>query len=452
MENERQPNVSPASGEGTPLPGRVLGVYPQKQNGLYMQRVKILGGRINWPQWRRIAELAEGCCNGFPLHLTTRQDLELHDIRRQDVATVQQRLAEVGLTVFGACGDSVRNVTVCPGCEFCPGGLDVMPLAQLVRQAVDQEPVVFTLPRKFKVSFSGCPKACAKPWLNDLGFIGQPEGRFLVVGAGSLGPRPALGIELYHDVPAGDVLPLCIAAVEMFEKHGDRQNRRRARFRHVREKLGDDAFKKELDARFEQVKARRSWPRITCGVGCRGIRQQCRLQLPDGNITSAQAVRLADVAERHEAAVRIDLEHGLVLYGPKPVPLPADLAAWATGPTIVACPGSRTCPRGLTDCWATAAKIRELLPAEKLASVRISISGCPNGCAHSAAASIGLVGMVRKVEGQAAPHYQLLVGGGNGAIAVLATACEVLPVGDVPAAVDRLLRQKLNRRGPAVMR
>ena len=439
MKKERQPNVSPASGEGTPLPGRVLGVYPQKQAGLYMQRVKVLGGRINWPQWRRIAELAETCCDGFPLHLTTRQDLELHNIRRQDVATVQQRLAEVGLTVFGACGDSVRNVTVCPGCEFCPGGLDVMPLAQLVRQAVDQEPVVFTLPRKFKISFSGCPKACAKPWLNDLGFIGQPSGRFVAIGAGSLGPRPALGIELYHNMSAGDVLPLCVAAVEMFEKHGDRQNRRRARFRHVRERLGDDVFKAELESRFEHVKARRSWPRVTCGAGLGQVQQQCRLQLPDGNVTPAQAVRLADVVERHEAAVRIDLEHGLVLYGPKPVPLPPDLAAWATGPTIVACPGSRTCPRGLTDCWATAAKIRERLATERLSGARISISGCPNGCAHSAVASIGLVGMLRKIDGAAAPHYQVLAGGGNGTNGTLATRQDVQRAEDIAAVIETLL-------------
>lgn len=439
MKNERQPNESSASGEGTPLPGRVLGVYPQKQAGLYMQRVKVLGGRINWPQWRRIAELAETYGDGFPLHLTTRQDLELHNIRRQDVATVQQGLAEVGLTVFGACGDSVRNVTVCPGGEFCPDGLDVMPLAQLVRQAVDQEPVVFTLPRKFKISFSGCPKACAKPWLNDLGFIGQPGGRFIVIGAGSLGPRPSLGIEFYRDMPAGDALPLCIAAVEMFERHGDRKNRRRARFRHVRERLGDEAFKAELESRFEQVKARRSWPRVTCSAGLGQMQQQCRLQLPDGNITSAQAMRLADVAERHEAAVRIDLEHGLVLYGPKPVPLPADLAAWASGPTIVACPGSRTCPRGLTDCWATAAKMRERLATEKFSGVRISISGCPNGCAHSAVASIGLVGMLRKIDGAAVPHYQVLAGGGNGTNATLATLQGVQRAEDVPTAVETLL-------------
>lgn len=439
MENERQSNVSPASGEGTPLPGRVLGVYPQKQAGLYMQRVKVLGGRINWPQWRRIAELAETCCDGFPLHLTTRQDLELHNIRRQDVATVQQRLAEVGLTVFGACGDSVRNVTVCPGCEFCPGGLDVMPLAQLVRQAVDQEPVVFTLPRKFKISFSGCPKACAKPWLNDLGFIGQPGGRFIVIGAGSLGAKPALGIELYRDMSAGDVLPLCVAAVEMFEKHGDRQNRRRARFRHVRERLGDDVFREELERRFEQVRVRRSWPGITCGTGQSEVQLQCRLQSPDGNVTPAQAVRLADVAERHEATVRIDLEHGLVLYGPKPVPLPTDLAAWASGPTIVACPGSRTCPRGLTDCWATAAKIRERLATEKLSGVRISISGCPNGCAHSAAASIGLVGMLRKIDGTVAPHYQVLAGGGNGTNGTLATRQDVQRAEDIAAVIETLL-------------
>ena len=85
---------------------------------------------------------------------------------------------ETALATYGACGDCVRNVTVCPGCDFRPDGFDVMPLARLVHGALEQQPVSFTLPRKFKISFSGCPKACAKPWLNDLGFVAQGDGWF----------------------------------------------------------------------------------------------------------------------------------------------------------------------------------------------------------------------------------------------------------------------------------
>ncbi len=406
-----------------------------------MQRVRILGGRLNWHQWRKLAELAETYCGGFPLHLTTRQDVELHNIRAPDVATVQQGLALAGLTVFGACGDSVRNITVCTGGEFCAGGIDTMPLALLVQQYIQQEPVIFTLPRKFKISFSGCPKACARPWVNDLGFIGQPEGRYRVIGAGSLGAKPALGIELYHDVPARDILPLCIAAVEMFESHGDRQNRHRARFRHVREKLGDEAFQAELDTRFKQVQARRPWPNVVCEATKSDVRPQCRLQLPDGNITPTEITQLADAAQGQEAVARIDLEHGLVLYGRKPVPLPPALAAMRTAPTIIACPGCKTCPRGLADCWTTAARIREALPAEDLAGVRINISGCPNGCAHSSAASIGLVGMVRTSKDGPASHYRLLAGGGNGTDAMLATPRALLHADDVPSAIRSLLQE-----------
>ena len=113
---------------------RLLGVYPQKQNGLFMQRIKVFGGRINWPQWRRIAQLAEDYCSGFPLHMTTRQDIELHNIAVEDIAAGHQGLAEVALAMFGACGDSVRNVTVCAGCDLSRDGLDLLPLAQLVRQ------------------------------------------------------------------------------------------------------------------------------------------------------------------------------------------------------------------------------------------------------------------------------------------------------------------------------
>jgi len=437
----KEKGTTPEAGGPATGPSRLLGVYPQKRGGLFMQRIKILGGRLNWYQWRRIAEVATAYCAGCALHVTTRQDIELHNITREDIVMVQQALAEAALTTFGACGDSVRNMTVCSGCDLCEDGFDLMPMAQLVRQCLEQQAVIFNLPRKFKISFSGCLKACARPWLNDLGFIADRDGGFTVVGAGSLGPKPALGIELYRDMPAGEVPALCLAAMEFFEQHGDRLNRRRARLRHGREKLGDDAFKAELGSRLERVKARESWPRISVMPVRSDLKLQCRLQLPDGNISPMQVLCLADAAEASGAAVRIDLEHGLVLYGPEPVPLPKDMAILAAAPRIVACPGCTTCPRGLVNCRATARKIREAFSARDLNNIRIHISGCPNNCAHSAAAHIGLVGMIRAGGGQSTPHYRLLNGGGNGTNDVLAQPCGIARAEDVPGAIEALLKE-----------
>jgi len=418
---------------------RILGVYPQRQNGLFMQRIKILGGRINWPQWRRAAELAERYSGGTALHVTTRQDIELHRIRSDDIAAVQQGLAEAGLPVFGAGGDSVRNVTVCAGGDLCEGGSDLLSAAQLVQDYLGQLPAIRHLPRKFKISFSGCVRACAKPWLNDLGFLAQPDGRFTLIGAGSLGPRPALGIRLAENLSATDILPTCVAAIELFDQQGDRENRWRARLRHVRERLGNEAFRAELDRRIEEVKSRGPWPEVTLAKAQSNARQQCRLQLPNGDLTPQQARRLADAGEAADAVPRIDLEHGVNLYGPRPVQLPDDLDAMTRAPVIVACPGCSTCPRGLADCRATADKIREAFSSQDLSDVRISISGCPNHCAQSAVARIGLVGMVRTVEGQPAPHYRLFTGGGNGTNDKLADPARILPADDIPHVIEVLL-------------
>ena len=432
-------NAKPDVNNGPLGLSRVLGVYPQKQSGLFMQRIKLPGGRINWRQWRTLAKLATAHCAGAPLHLTTRQDIELHNIRDRDVAAVQQGLTEVALATYGACGDCVRNVTVCPDCDFRPDGLDVMPLARLVRQTLEQQPVSFTLPRKFKISFSGCPQACAKPWLNDLGFIAQGDGRFIVIGAGSLGPKPALGVTLYEDLSSDDVLPLCTAAVEFFEQHGDRENRRRARLRHIRERFGDDAFKAALDRRLAQIRVRQSWPGLRLARGRSDVPLQARLQLTEGNILPVQAVALADAAEPAGAVVRVNLEHGVNLYGPSPILLPEDLAAMAAAPAIVACPGNTTCPRGLADCPAAARRIREALVGQDQSNVRIHISGCPNGCAHSAAASIGLVGLLRKTGDRPTPHFRLLTGGGNGQNNVLAEPGQVVPADLIPEFVKERL-------------
>jgi len=429
------------TGAGSQVPAnRLLGVYPQKQDGLFMQRIRIPGGRISWPQWRRIAKLAVKYTPGVPLHLTTRQDIELHDVTQESIPAVHEGLAEAALTVFGAGGDSVRNVTVCAGCDLCRDAFDLLPLARLVQSHIEQQPVIFNLGRKFKISFSGCEKACARPWVSDLGFIAQADGLFTVIGAGSLGAKPALGIRFYEDLPAGDILPLCVAALEFFEQSGERQNRHRARFRHVREKFGNQAFLAELDNRFKHLKARQSWPDIVPAAAHGRSKLLHRLQLPNGNISPREAFDLADTAEPKGATLRINLEHGIELYGKKEFELPESPAQLANNPIIIACPGSTTCPRGLVNCWLSADKIRKILTKRHTKQLQICISGCPNNCAQSAVADIGLIGMMRKENGMPTEHYRLFTGGGNGKNEKLAEPSSVISARDVCKTIESLLR------------
>ena len=123
--------------------------------------------------------------------MTTRQDVELHGIRPADLPAVQQGIDRLGLTGAAACGDSVRNIAVCPRNGCCPGTWDVGELVRALGAAVESLPWREDLPRKFKISVSGCREACGRPWINDLGLVANPDGSFRVVLAGSLGAEPS---------------------------------------------------------------------------------------------------------------------------------------------------------------------------------------------------------------------------------------------------------------------
>jgi sulfite reductase (ferredoxin) len=438
-------NQRAAEATGYQPASRMLGVHAQKQDGFFMQRIKVLGGRIKWRQWRKIAELAQSYSASSSLHITTRQDIELHNIRAEDLSAVQHGLSEAALPTCGAGGDSVRNITVCSGCELCPDSFGLMPLARLVQQHLKRQPAILDLPRKFKISFSGCRRACAKPWINCLGFVAQHDGKFTVIGAGSLGPKPSLGIEFCRDLQAKDVLPFSAAAIEFFGEFGDRQDRRRARFRHVRERLGDHALRSELDARFNKLKAQQPWPNVSLPSGNSKMKLLGRLQLPNGNIQPRQAVGLADAAESQGAEVRINLEHGLELYGPQYIELPESLADFEGKPVMLACPGKTSCPKGLVNTQITAQRLRRRLCGAHCTEVRISISGCRNNCAHSIVADIGLAGLLRQQQGKRTECYQVFTGGGNGKKDRLARPVGIISVDEVTEVIATLMANQFAR-------
>ena len=418
---------------------RISGVYPQKQQGLFLQRIRVLGGRISWVQWRKIAGIVRRYSQRRTFHISTRQDIELHDIAGPDIKNVQEKLVSVGLITNGAGGDTVRNITVCSGCGSEPDAGGILPVAELLHKTLTAR--AFNLPRKFKISFSGCSLNCAKPWISDLGFVLQQNGLFIVIGAGSLGPRPAAGIPLYKDLTPKWILPFCIASLEFFKENGDRENRHRARLRHVREKLGDERFKTELLAVFERVKSSQAWPDVTLGGPNDSIKFLYKLQLPNGNISAEDALHLADAAQPSGAELRINLEHGLELYGSQTFLLPDNLTILQNLPIIISCPGLSSCSRALTNTWAMADTIRKRIGQTK-PDLRICISGCPNGCAHSAVADIGLIGMRRNRDGQSADCFRILTGGHNGIDDCLAKGDDVVFAEDVSAVVENIVSLK----------
>lgn len=413
-------------------PQRLLGSYPQKQQGLWMQRISIFGGRIDIRQWQVIIQIARRFSPATPLHLTTRQDIELHDIAEADIPAVYQVLNVAGLNTFGACGDCVRNITLCSGCEFHENAVDVWPLAKLVREILFSNPAMFRLPRKFKICFSGCTNACARPFINDLGFVANSDGSFRAIGAGSLGIHPQTGIELYPSLTAQEVVWLSAAAMELFADLGDRQNRRKARLRHVRQRLGDEEFRSQLHRRFETIQQTLSVPEIALISSSLRRPHRTTLQCVTGEISLNEAELLAEYGQEKNVAIRINLTHGIELFSDTPITLPEALRKYENLPCIVACPGNDTCTNGLTNTRGLAAQLAEYLAGAKWKDKTIAISGCPNRCAQCAVADVGFTGCVKTIDDQRQEAYQVFLGGGCGKTAVLAETKETLSTGQIP--------------------
>lgn len=435
---------------------KLLGLYPQRQEGLWMQRVVVPGGVLTGDQWRAFAALAREFTPSTPLHLTTRQDVELHDVSPAQVPAIHKRLHEVGLSTLGAGGDSLRNVTVCPCCSCsAPDKPDLMALAGQAAGLLRRQEGIFRLPRKFKISLSACPNKCGKPYLNDLGLVAAKKGGqwgFEVIAAGSLGPKPATGIRCFDWLPVQDVLPLALAAVRLFAAHGDREHRGQARLRHVRQRVGDAKFLEMLRAELELVRKESDWQVAADDKTIHGetaIKVPLAnvwgsiLAFPNGDLSQEQATQIAALADRADLGVRITTDQSVEVQAVNQETLPQAIASHpglteAAQPhaTIVACPGRRWCHRGLVDTQAMANRLREIVPADF--DRKICVSGCPNGCTHSAVADVGLIGQIQNVEGQRVDAFVMMAGGGSGRDERMAQSCGVWPAQHVPEKLKEL--------------
>ncbi|MDG1928722.1 MAG: nitrite/sulfite reductase, partial [Nitrospinaceae bacterium] len=232
------------------------GIYGQRQDGEQMVRTKLPAGKITSEQMRCMADFAEKYSHGV-LHITTRQDIQLHYVKINDVPQGLEDLAKAGVTTREACGNTVRNVTACHKAGTCPTEVfDVTPYALAVSNYLLRRDLTQNLPRKFKISFGGC-NGCGLAPIHDIGLkavIRNENGKevrgFRALIGGGLGSFPHAALPLTDFIPEDHLLRMCEALVAVFDKYGDKKNRNKARFKFVLDKLGLEKIKELYNEEF----------------------------------------------------------------------------------------------------------------------------------------------------------------------------------------------------------
>ena len=429
-----------------------MGIYEQREEGHFMVRIRIGAGLATTGQLRKIAELSKQYGNGI-LHITTRQDIQIHEVDIENTPDVLEKLLAVGLSARGGGGNTVRNVSACSGSGICPNEkFEVAPYAVACAEYLLQDRSSFNLPRKYKIVFSGCPEDCALASVADLGFFGAVQNGqkgFVAYAGGGLGSNPTIGVKIEDFIKDDEIFTVAQAVKNLFDKHGDRSNKHKARLRYVLKRVGEEEFvrmyKAEKDAlsrqglsgeipeirdifapfRVEAPQGRsdedpssqieRVWPEKTPGL------YSLWLTLNLGDITAGELAAVADIADEFGSGlVRTTQLQNLIISGIKSPDIESALEKLEQNvktlapqsPQIVACTGAATCKLGLCLSRGLATAIAGSVPQTSTNGPPpvIRISGCPNSCGHHCIASIGFQGRAKRVNGRLMPCYDVLTG------------------------------------------
>ena len=442
------------------------GIYAQRQEGLHMIRIKIPGGRLSFAQARGLAALNAKHCGASQFHFTTRQDAQIYNVPTAELGATIESIFEAGLTTRESSGATFRNVTTCPLAGVCPREhLDPVELADRLTLSWLRHPLVQHMPRKFKTAVSGCAHDCGATRIDDLGFIAyKKDGKlgFRVVAGGGLGAHPRLAVDIFEFVEEKDLAAVQEAIARVHNAESNRQRRNTSRVKFLVDKFGQETFAEMVQAEFAKIKAlpQRPWTPLAWKTaedgpapGLPGYRftqtdgrEGVILRRPLGRYRSEEFAKLIDAVKAHGGKeFRVTRDQNVVALG-----LPSDKvdafisAAETLGHTITAsgdglgnvaaCPGTSTCPIGITNSTALAWQVYADRELAALPEHRIRISGCQNSCGHHHIADFGLHGLGKKVEGKHAPHYQVHVGGGVGEVTAFGVTGPLVPShGALPA-------------------
>ena len=468
-----------------------------------MLRIRLTNGIVTSHQLRTIAAVAERYARGLA-DITVRQNIQLHWIRVEDLPDVLDALWSAGLTTMGSCGDDTRNITGCPlagldGDEI----VDASPLAIEAMQQLVGNAEFYNLPRKFKISISGCGVWCAYPEINDVAItavrkvlrpgpapspathVAGPaagdggsalgEAGFSLRVGGGLSTEPHLAVRLPVFLRWHEVIPVIRAVAEIFREASVlREHRERARLKQLFLRHGWTAasFLQAIEGRLGFSLERMGEDHIPNGVfrdhvGVHAQKQPgmsyAGVSVLRGRLSAEQLIAAAGLAQEFGSGeLRTTSMQNLLIpnVGDERVPalvaklakhgLPVEASTFARG--AVACTGTEFCKLAITETksftrWLVE-EMEERLPGFQ-EQLRLNVTGCPNSCGQHWIADIGIEGKKQRVGSQLVDAYYFCVGGGVGASPAIAR-----PVGfrclatEVPDAIERLLRQYLGHQRP----
>jgi sulfite reductase (NADPH) hemoprotein beta-component len=453
-----------------------MGIYGQRQEGVNMVRIKLPGGRVSGPQLNVIADMLEKYARHDVVHITTRQDIQMHYVPLEHTPAVLRHLATAGLTTREACGNTIRNVTACPLAGVCPRQhVDVTKHLDGAVQHFLRNPLTQQMPRKFKISFSACESDCAQGMMHDLGIVAVRDGArfgFKVLAGGGLGHKPHEAIVIEEFIEEKDLLLVMEAVISLHNRYSDRVKRAKARIKFLVDKFGPEGFIQKYREELARVKvalAAQDFPQGEWSPGADGeapgigaprhVFAQKQpghyvfpIGVPMGNLNVVQLRGLASITEAHGLReIRATQDQNMFLPN-----VPADkieslraelavlgLAEPKTGDNVVACPGTSTCRLGITSSTVVAPKL-----SGGRHDLKIRVSGCHNGCAQPETGDIGIYGEGKRMHGKLVPHYQMYFGGEGMAGGALAIKGPSVPSARIEAAVERVTSAFESGRAP----
>jgi sulfite reductase (ferredoxin) len=442
----------------------------------FMMRVGIPNGIVSASQLRVIGGLTRKYARNLA-DITVRQAIQLHWLTIESLPEIVEALDAAGLSPKGACGDVVRNVTGCPLAGVAADELvDASPLADKITELLKGNPEFYNLPRKFKISVTGCPSWCSHPEINDIGLTATESngqaGYSLRVGGG-LSKEPHLAVRLDAFVLPDQVLSVVRAVAEIFrEQQRLRENRNEARLKYLFLKEGwtADSFLAELQSRLEfkllpGVPERVPDDIFRDHVGIHPQRQPglsyVGASVLRGRLSGEQLEAAAELAERFgSGALRTTVAQNLIFIdipNDKTAELVRELAKiglQVEGSSFwrgaVACTGTEFCKLAITETkgftrWIVD-ELEERLP-EFDQQLRLHVTGCPNSCGQHWIADIGMEGKKIKHEGKLIDAYYFCLGGALGEHASISRPVGYrCPAPLVPESIERLLRHYLATR------
>lgn len=443
------------------------GVYGMRQEGVQMVRIKLPYGKLTARKLNRIAEVADKYSHKI-LHLTTRQDIQIHFVSLDRTPEMWAELEQDDITVREACGNTVRNITASPLAGVDKNELfDVTPYAHSMFEYFLRNPICQEMGRKIKIAFSATEEDDALTFMHDFGFIpklkvvdGKEERGFKVLVGGGLGQQAHHAFVAYEFLHEDQLMPFTEAGLRVFDRYGERDKRMAARLKFLIKNIGAEEYMRlvheewksllnqtykvdttintveytepqiiveeiaaEDAAHYELWKSTNVFAQKQEGYSAVGVK------VVIGNIDTDMARSIAAASKELTGDdFRVTITQNLIFRFVPDANLPAFYnrfkalglhdAGYESIFDITACPGTDTCNLGVASSMGVAKALENMLRNQyahlaKQRDLSIKVSGCMNSCGQHVIANIGFQGMSTPVGKNMAPAFQVLLGGGK---------------------------------------